>query len=1007
MNLLGAMSALRQRWVPPGMALSAERRHAALFACMGVLLLGLFLTVMGFMWIRMESDREAQLNFERFADKLDASVAQRFNMLLTTYQGLRGYLHASQAPVNRDAFRIWVASRRIQEDMNGIRGIGFIQRVDRQALNDFIEVERNDSAPGFSVRTSGDASDLFVIKYIEPLANNEKAWGFDIGSERVRREAAERAVRSGQSALTASVALVQDGKKRPGYLYFLPVFNWATKIDTPQDRQRNLVGLIYSPIVLEELLSGIGEVADQQLDLTVFDGDDLASNQQVFSLGLNASRALQAPSALGARAAKFQIHKRLQIGGHSLTLRIDSTKEFERRFESGTAGWFALSGSLLSGMLAVTAWLLLVGRARAEALAQAMTSDLNAAKQRAELALRDNTTLLDTLHRFNLMSVTDADGTVVDVNESFCLVSGYTREELIGHPHKLMGSGHHGEEFWREMWQTISGGESWNGEVCNRAKDGSLYWVKTTVVPLKDAQGRIERYLSIRSDITEAKHNQQHLADMAERYQLAIDGGSDGLWDWFNVNDHKMWWSPQLYRMLGYAPDEFPAGLEAFEDLLHPDYKRKVLGTIEGALRRTKPLDMTYPLRTRSGDYRWVRCRGKTFFDDDGFATRMAGSVQDIHDRHLAEEVIQKHSEQLSAIFSLSPDGFVSFGADGHVNYASAAYSELTGLSAETVLCLDEAEFLAQLFARCAHPPELRSLDELMVRPNEADPMSWTSRHRLVLQMKSPAGRMLALSLYETQGDTVSRLLLVRDVTHEAEVDRMKNAFLSMAAHELRTPMASIYGFIELMLTRDLKPEKQKDLLSKVYRQCEVMISIINELLDLARIESQRGADFECRQLDLLELVDGVVGDFKTPADRDAPIMERPQQAILVSADQQKMCQAFLNVLSNAYKYSPQGGAVRVSFPMAVDDDGHHWAGVRVVDQGIGMTQDQLAHMGERFFRADKSGNIPGTGLGVSIVKEIMELMGGRLDVSSELGKGTTMTLWLPKEAYPQTLMLA
>ncbi|MBI5926040.1 MAG: CHASE domain-containing protein [Aquabacterium sp.] len=1007
MNLPGILSAWRQRWVPPGMALSTERRRAALFSCMGILLLGLFLTVMGAMWIRMEADREGHLNFERYADKLDASVAQRFNRVLAAYQGLRGYFHASQAPVNRDAFRIWVASRRIQEDMNGIRGIGFIQRVDRPALNDFIEVERNDGAPGFSVRTSGDALDLFVIKYIEPLANNEKAWGFDVGSETVRRQAAERAVRSGQSALTASVVLVQDGKKRPGYLYFLPVFNWATKIDTPQDRQRNLVGLIYSPIVLEEFLSGIGDVADQQLDLTVFDGDDLASKQQVFSLGLNANRAQQTPSLLGLRTPKFQIHRRLEIGGHSLTLLIGSTREFERRFESATVGWFALSGCLLSCMLAVTAWLLLVGRARAEALAQAMTSDLSAAKQKAELALRDNSTLLDTLQRFNLMSVTDAKGIVVDVNESFCLVSGYAREEIVGRGHNVMSSGNHDREFWREMWQTISGGEPWDGEVCNRAKDGSLYWVKTTVVPLKDAQGRVERYLSIRTDITDAKRNQQNMADMAERYQLAIDGGSDGLWDWFNVNDHKMWWSPQLYRMLGYAPDEFPAGLDAFEDLLHPDYKRKVLGTIEGALRRTTALDMTYPLRTRSGAYRWVRCRGKTFFDDNGFATRMAGSVQDIHDRHLAEEVIQKHSEQLSAIFSLSPDGFVSFGADGQVNYASAAYSELTGLSAETVLCLDEAEFLAQLFARCTHPPELRSLDELMACPSQADSMSWMSRHRLVLQMKSPAGRMLALSVYETQGDTVSRLLLVRDVTHEAEVDRMKNVFLSMAAHELRTPMASIYGFIELMLTRDLKPEKQKDLLSKVYRQCEVMISIINELLDLARIESQRGADFECRQLDLLELVDGVVGDFKTPADRDAPIMERPQEAMLVSADQQKMCQAFLNVLSNAYKYSPQGGPVQVSFPTSIDDDGNHWAGVRVVDHGIGMTQDQLAHMGERFFRADKSGNIPGTGLGVSIVKEIMELMGGRLDVSSELGKGTTMTLWLPKEAYPQTLMLA
>lgn len=987
--------------------MSRERRLAGLAGSLGILLLGLCLTVAGAFWISNEDRHEAQLNFDRYADKLDASVAQRFTRVLNTFQGLRGYFHASRAPVERDAFRIWVASRRIQEDMSGIRGLGFIQRVDRSALHDFIELERQDGAPGFAVRTSGSASDLFVIKYIEPLANNEKAWGFDVGSESTRREAAERAVRSGNPALTARITLVQDGKNRPGYLYFLPVFKWASKIDTPDDRRRNLIGLIYAPIVLDEFLSGIGDVADQQLDLSVFDGDDMAVNQRVFALGLNAVRAPSAEGFWRSTGPRFETIRRLDIGGHSLTLRIGSTPDFERRYESATVWWFALSGALLSALLSVTVWLLLVGRARAEALAQAMTSDLSAAKQSAELALRDNTTLLDTLHRFNLMSVSNAEGHIVEVNESFCLVSGYAREELIGRSHSVLSSGQHDRVFWSEMWRTISKGEPWEGDVCNRTKDGVLYWVKTTVVPLKDAHGRIEKYLSIRTDITDAKRNQQELADMAERYQLAIDGGSDGLWDWFNVNDHKMWWSPQLYRMLGYELNEFPAGLDAFESLLHPDHRRSVLKTIEGALKRTRPLDATYPLRTKSGGYRWVRCRGKTFFDENGFATRMAGSVQDVHDRHLAEAVIQKHSEQLSAIFSLSPDGFVSFGADGHVNYASAAYTELTGLSAESVLCLDETEFLSQLFARCVNPPMQQSLDEIMSGPVDADPMSWLSRHRLVLQMKSPIGRMLALSLYQTQGDTVSRLLLVRDVTHEAEVDRMKNAFLSMAAHELRTPMASIYGFIELMLTREMKPEKQKDLLGKVYRQCEVMISIINELLDLARIESQRGADFECRPIDLATVVEAVVSDFKPPSDRDAPLVSRPPGEILVRADQQKMCQAFLNVLSNAYKYSPQGGLVSVSFPVEVDAAGGHWSGIRVVDQGIGMTPEQLAHMGERFFRADKSGNIPGTGLGVSIVKELMELMGGRLDVSSELGKGTTMTLWLVRELPSTALTLA
>jgi signal transduction histidine kinase len=125
-------------------------------------------------------------------------------------------------------------------------------------------------------------------------------------------------------------------------------------------------------------------------------------------------------------------------------------------------------------------------------------------------------------------------------------------------------------------------------------------------------------------------------------------------------------------------------------------------------------------------------------------------------------------------------------------------------------------------------------------------------------------------------------------------------------------------------------------------------------------------------------------------------VITRPTGPMAAQVDRQKMCQAILNVLSNAYKYSPQGGQVEVSFPTRTGDDGAMWGGVQVVDSGIGMSEEQLAHMGERFFRADKSGNIPGTGLGVSIVKQIMDLMGGQLEVTSELNKGTTMTLWMP-----------
>jgi signal transduction histidine kinase len=217
----------------------------------------------------------------------------------------------------------------------------------------------------------------------------------------------------------------------------------------------------------------------------------------------------------------------------------------------------------------------------------------------------------------------------------------------------------------------------------------------------------------------------------------------------------------------------------------------------------------------------------------------------------------------------------------------------------------------------------------------------------------------------------------------------------------MRTPMASIFGFVELMLHRSLSAERQRDVLETIHRQSQLMINIVNELLDLARIEARRGSDFVLQTVDLADLVRDVLHDFKPPQERALPLLDMQTDLITVNVDQNKMRQALGNVLSNAYKYSPGGGAVSVRLisgpPAATGTPAT--VGVEVRDGGIGMTPEQLARVSERFYRADASGSIPGTGLGMCIVKEITELLGGRLALTSQPGQGTAVTLWLPAAA--------
>ncbi len=355
---------------------------------------------------------------------------------------------------------------------------------------------------------------------------------------------------------------------------------------------------------------------------------------------------------------------------------------------------------------------------------------------------------------------------------------------------------------------------------------------------------------------------------------------------------------------------------------------------------------------------------------------------------------LQARGEQLNAIFALSPDGFASFDATRCVNYVSPAFGRLTGLSDQQVLGATERDVEDMLHRQCLPDAPWRSFEAIRFELRQPQGPGSSGRRELI-ELVRPVKRVLEVGLRESTSETISQVLSLRDVTHETEVDQMKSEFLTTAAHELRTPMTSIFGFTELMLHRELKPEQQRQIVATIHRQSELMISIINELLDLARIEARRGTDFVLEDVDLCTLTQGLLHDFKPPNGRPSPVGEYPAEPTPVRVDRKKALQAIGNVVSNAYKYSPSGGEVRVrifhdltAVPPRV--------GLEVRDQGIGMTPEQLARVGERFYRADESGTIPGTGLGVSIVKEIIELLGGRMTLESTLGRGTTVTLWLP-----------
>ena len=291
-------------------------------------------------------------------------------------------------------------------------------------------------------------------------------------------------------------------------------------------------------------------------------------------------------------------------------------------------------------------------------------TDISALKQtqrKLESAVRETQVLLSAMEYQTIVSVSDRQGCITEVNEAFCDISGYSREELVGQNHRIIKSGMQPKAFWESMWATISTGSSWRGDICNRAKDGQLYWVDSIITPFIGDDGLVEKYVSIRTDITARIRDAQRLAELTDRMTLAIEGGSDGLWDWMDITQDEQWWAPNFYALLGYTPDEMPARSSNYIALIHPDSVPVSQAAWRDAFAGKRPYDVELQLRTKSRGYRWFRTRAKVHFDAQGRATRMSGATQDIHDHKLAQLALSESQAFLERMGQVAGVGAWSY----------------------------------------------------------------------------------------------------------------------------------------------------------------------------------------------------------------------------------------------------------------------------------------------------------------------------------------------------------
>ncbi|MCF6237440.1 MAG: ATP-binding protein [Candidatus Marinimicrobia bacterium] len=350
-------------------------------------------------------------------------------------------------------------------------------------------------------------------------------------------------------------------------------------------------------------------------------------------------------------------------------------------------------------------------------------------------------------------------------------------------------------------------------------------------------------------------------------------------------------------------------------------------------------------------------------------------------------EEIKVDREKLHGILRSVPDGVVVADAELNILHMNTAAENILGTSLEKVLgqsignLSHEVDFLNKVgqHLNIAYGP--RSFDFELPDETTTNPRIYQVRISRFVQDETEAAGVI---------------LLVRDVTREREIESMKSAFLAMAAHELNTPLTTIIGYTELLTAKETAGsfdlEQQKDFLLLVHDKALALGGLIDDLLDISRIESGHPLALNYQEFQLDTMMREVVATYCEKHSTHLFKIVLPDDAAQICADRSRLEQAVDHLISNAVKYSPQGGGVRVA--LALHDDKYE---ISVADNGIGMNEEQLTHIFDRFYRADSSDtSVQGVGLGMSIVRNIVLAHHGDIQVDSQIESGTTVRVTLP-----------
>lgn len=594
----------------------------------------------------------------------------------------------------------------------------------------------------------------------------------------------------------------------------------------------------------------------------------------------------------------------------------------------------------------------------------------------------------------NAVIITDAQGRIEWVNAGFERLTGYPMADVAG---RRPGSFLQGPETHPDtvatMGAALARGEGFSVELVNYTRDRQPYWVSIECQPVIE-RGRLVRFVAIETDVSQ----QRKLNDELLRAEQLARAGHWVL----ELPNNNVRWSAETYRILGLPAADGPPDLDGVLAVYHSDERDAVRETLETAIARAEGFSLRARLAP-GNRAEWVEVRAECAVGPDGKAARMFGTVQDVSEEMAARAVIEESEARLRTLMDAMPAEIDYVDRSGLVVYAnlacrrSAGRDDLTGrdFRAEwpdaVPQQVEAAMQRAQRGERATYRASWTPADQQTERVFDT---TLVPNFSACGEMRGVFGIAFDVTDYERRE---AELRAARDRADAA--NRAKSVFLATMSHELRTPLNAINGYAEILrgeLFGPLGTPRYVEYAGDILTSGRYLRDLIEGVLSLSSIEAGK-QDLQIEAIDLGDLLYEVhrMLASKAKAKGIAVTFDIPEEAT-VAADPRAIKQVVTNTLENAVKFTPEGGFVGVSATCCAEG----WE-LQVRDTGCGIPSEHLGRITEPFYRGVQGinglvTNASGTGIGLALVDRYLRAMDGRLEIDSQVGEGTCVTITLP-----------